>query len=190
MARRQKRAYSGAVRLTTRAAARLVALLTCLCFLPSGSAVAQTERLLGAEGETARSGISWSSTRPPVPLRTRWARSALGHRSRGRPCRRRHLRVDGRRGGPQGALITIDRDTGAGTLVGTLAGGDPAADLTFLDGTLFGWLERTAKDLATIDKATGVATVVCSRACRRPPPRGRIRGCSSGRSRPRGRRSS
>ena len=36
----------------------------------------------------------------------------------------------------------------------------PAADLTFLNGTLFGWIERTPKDLATIDKATGAATIV------------------------------
>ena len=30
--------------------ARLAALLTCLCFLPSGSAVAQTENLYGSDG--------------------------------------------------------------------------------------------------------------------------------------------
>ena len=40
----------------TRAAARIVALLACLCFLPSGSAVAQTERLLGAEGANGNPG--------------------------------------------------------------------------------------------------------------------------------------
>ena len=48
MARRQKRAYSSPARMMTRA--RLVALLTCLCFLPSGSAVAQTGHLYGSDG--------------------------------------------------------------------------------------------------------------------------------------------
>ncbi len=38
--------------------------------------------------------------------------------------------------------------------------GEPAADLTFRGGTLFGWLEGGLKDLATIDKTLGVATVV------------------------------
>ena len=53
---------------------------------------------------------------------------------------------------PQGSLITVNKDTGAGTLVGTLVTGEPAADLTFRGGTLFGWLEGGLKDLATIDK--------------------------------------
>lgn len=60
-----------------------------------------------------------------------------------------------------GSLITIDKATGAGTLVGGLGGGQAAADITFgADGTLFGWLEPSSDDLATIDLTTGAATIV------------------------------
>jgi hypothetical protein len=64
-----------------------------------------------------------------------------------------------------GSLITINRTTGQGTLVGDLVPpeGDrsPAAGLTFTpDGTLFGWIEPNLDDLARIDKATGLATIV------------------------------
>jgi Ca2+-binding RTX toxin-like protein len=59
-------------------------------------------------------------------------------------------------------LITIDKATGAGTLVGDLnpANDNAVADITFTpDGTLFGWLQGP-DDLVTINKATGLATVV------------------------------
>jgi hypothetical protein len=61
-----------------------------------------------------------------------------------------------------GFLVTIDKRTGAATLVGDLVptmtqGVD---DITFTpDGTLYGWLEGP-DDLVTINKATGLATVV------------------------------
>jgi hypothetical protein len=61
-----------------------------------------------------------------------------------------------------GSLITIDKATGAGTLVGDMRPNEEsAADITFTpDGTLFGWLESSTDDLVTINKATGAATVV------------------------------
>ncbi|HEX5854584.1 MAG TPA: hypothetical protein VFZ57_03110 [Thermoanaerobaculia bacterium] len=61
------------------------------------------------------------------------------------------------------SLITINKTTGAGTLVGTyLVGSDETmADLTFTsDGTLYGWLEPFSDDLYTINTATGAATLV------------------------------
>jgi hypothetical protein len=140
--------------------ARLVALLTCLCFLPSGSAVA-AERLYGAVGGNGNVGDL--VILDPATGAVTTSVGPVGFSVTG-------LAVDPADGvlygstgfetNPEGSLITINKDTGAGTLIGTLAGGDPAADLTFLDGTLYGWLERTAKDLVTIDRSTGVATVV------------------------------
>jgi hypothetical protein len=64
-----------------------------------------------------------------------------------------------------GSLITINRTTGQGTLVGDVippaSDRSPAADLTFTpDGTLYGWIEPNTDDLARIDKATGAATIV------------------------------
>lgn len=58
-----------------------------------------------------------------------------------------------------GALITINRATGAGTVVGDLLPGtNGATDITFTsDGRLYGWFE-TDDILGTIDKATGQAT--------------------------------
>ena len=146
----------------TRAAARLVALVACLCILPTASAVAQApERLLGADG-----GDGIAGNLVVLDPATGAVTSTVG--PVGFPVT--GLAVDpadgviygstGAESDPQGALITINRDTGAGTLIGEVAGGDPAADLTFLNGTLFGWIERTPKDLATIDKATGAATIV------------------------------
>jgi hypothetical protein len=60
------------------------------------------------------------------------------------------------------SLITIDKTTGAGTLVGDLRPDDEAAaDITFTpDGALFGWLEDTSDDLVIIDKLTGAASIV------------------------------
>jgi hypothetical protein len=60
-----------------------------------------------------------------------------------------------------GALITINRTTGAGTLVGDLLpGGDGATDITFRpDGGFFGWFE-TDDIPGTINKATGAATLL------------------------------
>ena len=146
--------------MMTRSALRLAALLFCLCFLPSASAVAQTERLYGTIGA---GNLGDLMILDPATGAVTTTVGPVGFSVTG-------LAVDpadgviygstGTESDPAGALITINRDTGAGTMIGTLAGGDPAADLTFIGGTLFGWLERTAKDLATIDKATGVATVV------------------------------
>ena len=64
-----------------------------------------------------------------------------------------------------GSLITINRTTGAGILVGDpRPNTDVVADLTFTpDGQLYGWLEpsgTTADDLVSINKATGAATIV------------------------------
>ena len=61
------------------------------------------------------------------------------------------------------SLITIDKTTGAGTLVGSYVVGstETMADLTFTsDGTLYGWLEPGSDDLYTINTATGAATLV------------------------------
>jgi Ca2+-binding RTX toxin-like protein len=63
-----------------------------------------------------------------------------------------------------GLLVRIDEQTGAGTLIGDLRP-DPddetAADITFTpDGALFGWLEPFSDDLAAINKATGLASIV------------------------------
>ncbi len=61
-----------------------------------------------------------------------------------------------------GFLITINKTTGVGTIVGDLFAGStsPVADITFTsDGTLYGWSENT-DELVTISKTTGVATVV------------------------------
>lgn len=74
----------------------------------------------------------------------------------------------GRSGGPSnpnnfpGHLITINKATGQGTVVGDILPGTTvgAADITFTsDGTLYGWSEDT-DDLVVIDKQTGAGTVV------------------------------
>lgn len=61
-----------------------------------------------------------------------------------------------------GSLITIDPETGDGTLVGSLGvGSQTAADLAFdASGTLYGLIEASSDDLVTIDTATGAATFV------------------------------
>ena len=64
-----------------------------------------------------------------------------------------------------GSLITINKTTGAGTLVGSFGfPGKTMTDLTFTsDGTLYGWLAGpggTGEDLYTINQATGAATKV------------------------------
>jgi len=64
-----------------------------------------------------------------------------------------------------GSVITIDKTTGAGTLVGSFGvAGRTMADLTFTsDGTLYGWLTGPAggpDDLYTINLATGSVTKV------------------------------
>jgi hypothetical protein len=60
------------------------------------------------------------------------------------------------------SLITINRTSGAGTLVGDeRPDSEGAADITFTpDGALYGWLESNTDDLISIDKVTGAATVV------------------------------
>lgn len=63
-------------------------------------------------------------------------------------------------GGP--SLIRINKSTGVGYLVGSLAGAaaDPVADIAFTsNGTLYGWSENS-DDLVTINLSTGAATVV------------------------------
>jgi hypothetical protein len=59
------------------------------------------------------------------------------------------------------SLITINRATGAGTVIGDDKGtGNVIADITFTpDGALFGWLEGE-DSLATLSKATGASTLV------------------------------
>lgn len=61
-----------------------------------------------------------------------------------------------------GSLITINKATGQGTLVGSYgSSGETMADITFTsDGTLYGWLEPGTDDLHTINLATGAATDV------------------------------
>lgn len=61
-----------------------------------------------------------------------------------------------------GNLITINKTTGQGTVVGPFdIFGSSMADLTFTgDGTLYGWLAPGDDDLHTIDLTTGQATVV------------------------------
>ncbi len=65
-----------------------------------------------------------------------------------------------------GSLITINKTTGAGTLVGSFGfSGQTMADITFTsDGTLYGWLEPSTDELHTINIATGAATSVGSNA--------------------------
>jgi len=61
-----------------------------------------------------------------------------------------------------GFLITIDKTTGAGTIVGDLDPGstNPVADITFTsDGTLYGWYQGTF-ELATINLTTGAGAIV------------------------------
>jgi hypothetical protein len=60
------------------------------------------------------------------------------------------------------SLITIDKLTGLGTLVGSFGvAGHTMADLAFTsDGTLYGWAEPGRDTLHTIDLATGQATEV------------------------------
>jgi hypothetical protein len=59
-----------------------------------------------------------------------------------------------------GSLITINKTTGAGTLVGSFGSANQTmADLTFTsDGTLYGWLEPSTDDLHTINLTTGAPT--------------------------------
>lgn len=59
------------------------------------------------------------------------------------------------------SLITINKTTGAGTLVAALSTAViPVADISFAaDGTLYGWSEQT-DDLVTINLTTGAVTVV------------------------------
>ena len=60
------------------------------------------------------------------------------------------------------SIITINKTTGAGTLVGAVGiSGEEVADLTFdAAGTLYGWTEIFTDDLVTINTSTGAATQV------------------------------
>src|SRR6187401_2698179 len=109
----------------TRSALRLVALLSCLCFLPSASANAQTERLLGTIGA---GNLTDLMILDPATGAVTATVGPVGFSVTG-------LAVDpadgviygstGSESDPQGALITINRDTGAGTLIGQVHGGEP-----------------------------------------------------------------
>jgi hypothetical protein len=60
-----------------------------------------------------------------------------------------------------GSLITIDPDTGAGTLIGDMVPGsdEASADIDFgPDGTLYGIMEPGSDDIVTINLTTGLAT--------------------------------
>jgi len=62
-----------------------------------------------------------------------------------------------------GHLLTIDKTTGTGTIVGDLYSSYtyPVPDITFTsDGTLYGWGRRNSEKLVTIDLTSGLATVV------------------------------
>jgi hypothetical protein len=61
-----------------------------------------------------------------------------------------------------GHIITINKTTGAGTIVGDeVPGNEAIADITFTpDGGFYGWLEPGTDDLVTINKTTGAAAVV------------------------------
>jgi hypothetical protein len=60
-------------------------------------------------------------------------------------------------------LITINKTTGAGSVIGSLFSGTPTgpvADMTFTsNGTLYGWSENS-DDLVTINLTSGLATLV------------------------------
>jgi Ca2+-binding RTX toxin-like protein len=60
------------------------------------------------------------------------------------------------------SIITIDKTTGAGSLVGPVGiAGEEVADMTFdAAGTLYGWTEMFTDDLVTINTSTGAATQV------------------------------
>jgi DNA-binding beta-propeller fold protein YncE len=63
-------------------------------------------------------------------------------------------------GANSGTLLTINRSTGAGTIVGTFGTGAPMADLAFdPSGNLYGWSQLDS-DLYRIDKSSGAATRV------------------------------
>ena len=140
----------------------LAALVACCCALLAFASVASAqERLYGATGGPTASNLyllnpasgAVAQTLGPIGFAVTGlaidpsTRTLYGSTSFRDPSARR-------------SLITIDKTTGAGTLVGNLGVGDVAADLTFTpDGTLYGWLEGV-DDLVTIDKATGAASIV------------------------------
>ncbi len=68
------------------------------------------------------------------------------------------------------SLISIDRKTGAGTLIGSTTVNTPMADLTFdLDGTLFGWSGFSGtRGLYSLNTTTGVASFVGTNTGRPP----------------------
>ena len=59
-----------------------------------------------------------------------------------------------------GGLLTINTTTGAGTLVGSGFGLNNVLLASNSAGDLFGWYDPSADDLTSINKVTGVATVV------------------------------
>jgi hypothetical protein len=141
----------------------IAAALVCLWLVSAGSAGAQTKQLYGSDGAGGKLGNlvildpatgAVTQTVGPVGF------SVTGLAED--PSDGVLYGSTGREVDPQGTLITVNKATGAGTLIGALRDGEPAADITFLGGILFGWLEGSslAEDLVRIDKATGVATTV------------------------------
>src|SRR4051812_38049804 len=113
--------------MKTRAAARTAALLACLGFLPSGSAGAQTERLLGAEGGNGTFGDL--VILDPATGAATGSVGSIGFSVTGLAVDPSDGVIYGSTGAesvPEGALIRINRDTGAGTFIGTLSNGSPA----------------------------------------------------------------
>jgi hypothetical protein len=141
--------------------ARFATLLACLALVPAGSAAAQTaDTLYGSDGAGGNDGDLVTLDRATgAVIQTI---GPVGFSITG-------LAIDPSNGTMYGStgvetsdseLVTINKQTGAGTLVGQLNDDDdPAADITFRGGTLFGWLQGP-DDLATIDRSTGTATVV------------------------------
>jgi hypothetical protein len=147
---------------------RLIVPLVCLCgFLASAGTASAAQLLYGADGAGGHSSNLYILNQDTgAVIRTV---GPIGFAVTG-------LAIDPTTGTLYGAtgrstsqgapnpvsLITINRTTGAGTLVGKLRPiNEGAADLTFTpDGTLYGWLEPGTDDLITINKATGAATIV------------------------------
>ncbi|MCI0636209.1 MAG: hypothetical protein L0206_20195, partial [Actinobacteria bacterium] len=58
-------------------------------------------------------------------------------------------------------LLTIDRNTGAGTAVGTILAGEQVPDLSFSrNGVLYGWDEPSPDNLIRIDLTSGAGTTI------------------------------
>ncbi len=153
----------------TRARRCVAALLTCLAasLATAGAASAQGELLYGADGAQGNpsnlyvldpaTGATVQTVGPIGFAVTGLARDPVTGTLYGSTSRSTSLGATN-----PGSLITINKATGAGTLVGDMRPDtEAAADITFTpDGTLYGWIEPGSDDLVTIDKTTGAATTV------------------------------